>query len=283
MQRFGPGWGWQRGFDVLLEGEGGGGVGAGAGGEKDAAYWQAEAKKAFEVRDAAKREMRELTESGRVLTPEQKKRFEDLEKAEAKAAEDQKRAEGRFDELKTELVTKHTAELQTRDTRISELETIIADREIDLAFANAVIDKTPLFGGDDAFTVLTPSIAAGAFRRHIVVEHIEADGRKLAVVRVKNPQTGKVILGSDGNPAPFAKAMVELINTLPDKNRILRGSGKAGSGSSGGAGNPSGQVDLTHPTDEQLRDPKVRAAVKRRQEVAGGIQIGSHWDQPAKA
>lgn len=279
MKRFGPGWGSQIAQPLMDDGgAAGAGAGAGAGGEKDTAYWQTEAKKAFEARDAAKGEIRKLQEEGRVLTQEQKDRLAQLEDKERKAAEDQKRAEGRFDELKTELVTKHQTEVQTRESRIKELEEIIADREIDLAFSTASVDKRPMFGGDDAYTVLTAGIAANAFRRHILVEHLEIDGRKTAVIRVKHPASGKVILGSDGNPAPFSVAMAELISALPDKDRILRGSGKTGSGSSGGAGDTSTGT-YTSVTAKQLRDdPKARQAVRQRQSAAGGVQVGSYWD-----
>ena len=101
---------------------------------------------------------------------------------------------------------------------------------------------------------------------------------------MKNLQ-GQVILDvKTGKPAAFDAALLELINVLPNKANILRGSGKTGSGSSGGNNDTTklGEIDFTKPlTAEQLADPKVKAAYDRRMSSAGGIQIGSAFDKAA--
>ena len=68
----------------------------GANGTKDAAYWEAEAKKAFQDRDAAKKRAKEL--EGKVLSDEQAERYKALEDAAAKAEDERKRKAGEFDQ-----------------------------------------------------------------------------------------------------------------------------------------------------------------------------------------
>lgn len=277
-------------FQPFYEAEGGGGGGADDNvplndelrkSDPDR-YWRLHWKKesgaaaSFATRDEIKQKLRDL--EGRALTPEQQKEYADLRAQQSAMAEDKKRAEGKFDELKTELVTKHSTELTTRDSRIGELETLIADREIDLAFANAIVDKAPLFGGDDALTIFPPDIAAKALRDHVAVEHLDINGRKAVFVRVKNPVTGKVILGSDGNPAPFATAMAECISLLPSKDRILRGSGKTGSGSPGGGNALGKDADLETVTRAAARGDKKAIAQLKERSANGSIVKGSAWE-----
>ncbi len=103
---------------------------------------------------------------------------------------------------------------------------------------------------------------------------VEDNDKGDEVIVVKDVK-GATILGKDGNPAPFAEAIGELIGQLPNKDRILRGSGKTGSGSSGGVtgGSSSGFIDASTLTPEQARDPNVikrlQAQVRRGGQISG--------------
>lgn len=251
------------------------GDGGGGGGDAEAI------KKANFERDTALANAQKLQtqiDDLKKLVPsdEERKRLKDLEATAAQAEEDRKKKAGEWDTLKTELVTKHATELKALQDQIGSLNTLIADGEIDRAFGSAYVDKSPLFGGDDALTILPPDLASSALRKFVTVEMV--DGKPVLKVKDGN---GKVVIDpKTGDPMAFGPAMHQVINGLPTKDRILRGSGKAGSGSSGGGNNNAGDKgDLSHPTDEQLKtDPKARAALRTRQENAGGISIGSNFD-----
>ena len=123
-------------------------------------------------------------------------------------------------------------------------------------------------------TILTPEVAEAYYGRYVEVQ--EVNGRKSVVV--KDPQ-GQVILDAKtGQPASFAVAIGELIDALPNKDRIIRGSGKTGSGSSGGAVGGHGQLDLRNLTPDQRRDPKVLAAL-RASLPRGGVVMGEAYER----
>lgn len=253
------------------EGDGGGG---------DAA---AEAlKKANFERDAANAKVDGLQKQldalkAQVPTDEERKRLKDLETAAAQADEDRKKKAGEWDTLKTELVTKHATELKALGDQIASLNSLITDGEIDRAFGSAFIDKSPLFGGDDALTILPPDLASSALRRYVTVEM--KDGKPVLSVKDAN---GKVVIDTKtGNPMAFGPAMHEVINGLPNKDRILRGSGKAGSGSSGGGHGSTDKVDFANLTAEQMQDPKIRAQAAARTAAAGGVVMGTAFDKKA--
>ena len=68
------------------QGAGGTGEGAGSGtGRDDAAFYQAEAKKAFKARDDAKAELRRAQEAGLLITEERLAKVQELETAATKA------------------------------------------------------------------------------------------------------------------------------------------------------------------------------------------------------
>jgi hypothetical protein len=281
MRKFWPGWAHlmiaMPMFDATDDGTGGGG---GGGGPKDAAYWEAEAKKAFKVRDDSKAEIKRLQEQGLVVTPEQKARLAELEDAAAKAEEDKKRAAGEFDNWRKDITTKHQTELQKAAERATTLEREIENDKIEAAFGGA----TDFFGGgENAKTILTPSIAMRAFREYVKYEEFDfgsEDGGKRKVIVVRDVN-GKIIRGEGGHPAPFKEAIGKLIESHPDKDHILRGSGKAGAGSRGGGDGKHGKVDFSNLTREQMQDPKIREEAKRRTAAAGGIVQGEAWERSA--
>lgn len=267
-------------FPLFLDGEGGGsggdgGAGGGTGGDgggKDAAYYQAEAKQAFKDRDAAKKALRDAQEKGLIVTPEKLQRLQELEDAATKADEDRKRKEGEFDTLKTQLVDKHTKEITERDTKISTLAQRFQTTLKRAEFGQA----SELFGAHDkALTIFDAQMAEDVLGKYVHVEDTDDGGHRIVVKNGK----GQVIVGKDGEPLPFAKAMVELIDGLPNKNRILRGSGTTGSGNSGGHGSGHGAPNLDNLKASDFKDPKVRDAVRKKHDNAGGIRSGAIFDR----
>lgn len=238
--------------------------GNGGGAPKDAAYWEAEAKKAFQDRDAAKKRAKEL--EGKVLTDEQATRYQELETAAAKAEDERKRKAGEFDQWRADILKKHTEELAKRDERLTAAERQLQDTRIGYAFAGA----TDLFG-KEAFTIYGPKAGERIFREFVTLDN---DGTPI----VKD-LTGNVILDAKtGKPASFVAGLRELIESLPDKNEHLRGSGKAGSGNSGGAPGGPNVLDFRNLTPDQRRDPKVLAAL-RASLPKGGVVMGEAYER----
>jgi hypothetical protein len=242
------------------------------------------AQDALYARDAAVASAAKLQKElddlrGKLPSKEQLDRFAQLEAAASKADEDAKKQAGQWDQLRTDLTKKHDEAIAQRESRLGSLQTYITDLLVKQAFASAYDEKTPWFGGDDAKTVLSHELAAAAFRGDVDVKAVEQDGRVTFEIGVKHPHTGRVILGQDGKPAPFATAIGEYLQARPDKDRILRGSGKTGSGSSGGAntGPSQGPLDATTLTPAQLRDPAILKQL-RDEQPSGGISFGRAWN-----
>jgi predicted RNA-binding protein with EMAP domain len=237
-------------------------------------YWKGEAKKAFEARDKIKTDLTALKSN--VLSKEDRELFDRLKSEHEQIEEKRKRAEGQFDTLKTELVTKHQQEADELKRLLAERDHYIENGEIDRAFYGA----TDYFGGDSAKTVLTPDIAAAAFRKYVAVENVDlGDGVTTKRVVVKDTK-GQVIHGKDGNPAPFAEALGELLQQLPNKTRILRGSGKTGSGSSGGSHDSLKELDLDAVIAKaRSGDKEAVKALKARTSAQGGLVMGTAFNR----
>jgi hypothetical protein len=278
MFRFAPGWALRGPLFDGTDGGGGGGGNGGGGGEKDAAYWQGEAKKAFEVRDTAKAALKTLQESGAVLSDEDKKLFEKLKKDAADADEAAKRKAGEFDALKQQLVDKHATELETRDGKIATLGRRFQDTVVRAEFGTA----TDLFGGHaESKTVLDVDMAIAVLGKYVSAVDDEKDARGYRIV-VKNAHGNEIVDGK-GNPVPFATAIAEVISTLPNKDRILRGSGKAGSGSTGGGPTHGQETDLEVLTQKAARGDADAIKALRTRRSGSGIEQGRAWNQvPAK-
>lgn len=239
---------------------------AGADPKKDAGFLESEAKKAFAERDKAKRELKALQDSGRILSDEQVEKYKALETAAQQAEEDRKRKAGEFDQWRADILKKQQAELAERDQKLTAAEQKWQRTMVGLAFAGA----GDLFG-KDAFTIYSPKAAERIFGEYVALDD---DGQ--AIVK---DLSGNVILDAKtGKPASFAAGMRELIQSLPDKNDHLRGSGKAGSGNSGGASGGRDVLDLRNLTPDQRRDPKVLAAL-RASLPAGGVVMGEAYQR----
>lgn len=236
-------------------------------------------KEAQFARDAAVAETAKLKKQlediqKQLPNDEQRKKWEQLEAAQAKAEEERKRKEGEFDSWRKDITTKHQTEIEEREKKIAGLSKRFQDTVTYAAFGGA---SEYFSGADNSKTILDVDLAVSYLGKYVSVEDDEHDPRGYIIV-VKKPD-GSRILGNDGKPAPFVEAIGKLIEALPNKNRILRGSGKTGSGSSGGGNGTTDKVDYAHLTEEQMRDPKIREEAKRRQAAAGGITMGDAFDR----
>jgi hypothetical protein len=230
---------------------------------------RAEAKLAFAARDKAKKEADELRK--RVLSEDDLAEYQALKASQAKAEEDKAKKAGEFETLKAQLARKHEAEIAERETKLSSLSQRFKDTVVKAEFGSA----SDYFNGTETSkTILDVEIGMAAFGRYVHVEDADDDPRGYRVV-VKTPK-GETIVGKDGNPAPFADAIGELIAQLPNKDRILRGSGKTGSGSSGGSTHTAATADVTELTRRaQAGDKDAIAALRQRRNAGNGLVMGS--------
>lgn len=275
MRFFGPGWASFIAtpfYDATDDGGGGGG-----GAEKDAKYWEAEAKKAFTARDTAKAEAKKLADGQ--MSAEDRALFDKLKADQATAEEERAKKAGEFETLKTTLTKKHETELADRENKLSTL----SDRFRRTVVRAELGAATDLFGGhEDALTVLDVDMADAVLGKFI---HVEEDEKSALGYRIVVKIGDEPIVDGKGNPAPLAKALAEVIETLPNRDRILRGSGKAGSGATGdGPRGKTKTVDVSRGLSrEQRNDPKVIAQLKA-QRSGGGLQLGRGFGRvPAQA
>jgi hypothetical protein len=139
-------------------------------------------------------------EEGLVVTPEQKQRLADLEKAAAEADEARKKKEGEFDSWRKDITTKHQTELQKATERAPRSSARSPNDKIQAAFGAA----TDYFGGGEkSKTILTPTLAFKTLREHVAYEEYdfgEDDGGKRERIVVRDAR-GKIIRGDNGHPA----------------------------------------------------------------------------------
>lgn len=236
---------------------------------------RAEAQAAFKARDEAKRALREAQEQGLLLTPEEKAEWQKIRDQAAKSAEERQRKAGEFDQLRADLLKKHEESLQAVTKQAETVRAKLHETLKSHEFAAA----REWFGGADAKTILTPAIAAAYFGRFVQVETTD-DGRERVIVTgldghpILDPRTGQ--------PAPFGPAMGQLIEMLPDKDSILRGSGKTGSGSSGGASGGVSSFDVEELTRRAATgDATAIKQLRERQASLGGMQMGTTFSRRA--
>lgn len=249
---------------------------AGTGGEsgatdKDAKYWQAEAKKAFADRDTFKKKLRDL--EGSALSGDQLEEYAKLKADSEKAEETRKKRAGEYDSLTKTMAEKHAKEKADLETRLGAIAERFKTKVVTAEFGSAA----------DYFnnkTILDIPLAMDALSKFVKVEDVEDDPDGLGYrVVVKHPKGGHTILGDDGNPAPFAQAIDEVIQALPNKDRILRGGGKTGSGSSGGT-NRSVSADLVELTQlARQGDKKALEQLRQRRAASGGLVMGSAFSR----
>lgn len=229
---------------------------------------RAEAKKAFEARDKAKRELDEARK--RALSDDQLAEYETLKAQHVKAEEDRAKKAGEFETLRSQLSEKHKAELLDRETKLTSLSQRFKQTVIRAEFGAA----SDYFNGSDASkTILDVDLGMAALGKYVAVEDTDDDIGYRVVV--KTPK-GDTIFGADGNPAPFSDAIGELIKQLPNRDRILRGGGKTGSGSSGGSTHAAAAADVTELTRRAREGDKAAIeALRARRNASNALVMGS--------
>jgi hypothetical protein len=267
--------GFNRFHEIPDDGGAGGGNG---GGDAEAAK-----KLAFERDQAnakAAKFQKELDDLKKALpTDEQKARWADLEKAQETAEEERKRKAGEFDAWRTQIAEKHAKDVKAQAERTEaeakraeSIESELNNTLKGLAFAGAA----DLFGPTGK-TVLTPAVAQAYFAHLVQIVKDEATGQRSVVV--KDGSGATLVDPKTGHPMEFGRAMKELIEAHPDRDSLLRGSGKVGSNSAGGAnGGREAPLDAANLTPEQRRDPKVLAQL-RASLPRGGMVSGRAYEQ----
>jgi hypothetical protein len=230
---------------------------------QDAAYWQAEAKKAFAARDEERAKRRDL--EGRALSKDEIAEFERLRTIATKQEEERKRQAGDFEAWRAQIAKQHEETLAKERTRAEQATAHVRD----LVIANAFATATDWFGPDGR-TVLPPDVAAAYFAKHV---EVQTDDTGPHVV-VRDPTSGQVLSDANG-PLPFGVAIGKVIEALPTKDRVLRGSGKTGSGSAGGRTDRVPVPDL-HALVERAKagDKAAIETLRERQKALVGGLMG---------
>jgi hypothetical protein len=242
------------------------------------AKFEADAAKAEAAR--IKRELEELKKH--LPNDDQRARWAELEAMAAKAEEDRLKKSGEFDAWRQQINDTHSkaldAERQMRENASAQAKAIETDLQNTL-IGQEFARTSDLFGPTGK-TVLLPEVAQSYFARNVEVEVVPhpAGGAPSRRVVVRDHHGAIILDAKNGQPMSFGLAMAQLIDSHPQKAHLLRGSGKVGSNSTGGA-HGTGDIDLSRLKASDFADPKVREAVKERQAAAGGLQIGPAFDR----
>ncbi len=204
---------------------------------------QAEDDDGAELKQSLKAE-RERGKKARETVTELKAKLEgiDLEAYQSFQADAEKRAEneaaaaGEWDKLKAQYTAKHTAEIEKRDLRITDLSDAISRTLVDAEATRAIIEAK----GSPA--LLLPLVLNSA-------RAVEDDGQ--FVVRVLDKQTGATRVSLDPSSDAYM-SVAELVDELRSDERFARAFDASGS-SGGGASTQS------HAGTGKVRAPKTRA------------------------
>jgi hypothetical protein len=242
------------------------------------------AKRAAFERDAARAESAKLKKQldelkGQLPTDEEREANRLAREAQAQAEEERKKKAGEFDAWRVQIGKDHEKALSAKEAAIAEAQKTAAQVEqelkntlVGLAFAGA----TEWFGpGEGSKTVLLPQVAQSYFGRHVDVELDDAGNRQVVV---KDANGARLVDAKTGKPLPFAKAIGELIESHPDKDHMLRGSGKVGAGSAGGAGSNK-PLDLREIAQRAARGDKAAIEALKNQRPAGGVVMGTAYSR----
>lgn len=230
---------------------------------------------------------RDLDEIRKQLpTDEQRARYAEMEAAFQKAEEDRLKKAGEFDAWRQQIQAKNDEQLSALRTETQNALALAGQHEkelndtlIGLAFSGA----TDWFGPTGK-TVLIPEVAQSYFARSVEIEVVPSpSGGKASRRVVVRDANGTVIVDPrSGKPMPFSEAIGELITAHPQRQQFLRGSGKVGSGSTGGTGGAD-DIDLSKLKAADFHDPKVRERLRDQQTASGGMQVGPAFDRINRA
>ncbi|MDP9155288.1 MAG: hypothetical protein M3O74_13670 [Pseudomonadota bacterium] len=163
-------------------------------------------------------------------------------------------AKGQWDRLKAQMVEQHTAELATRDTRITAAE----QRTIELEGQIAELTVGNSFGTSKYITEeLTLSVAKA---RRIYGGHFEfVDGQVVAYDKPAGAKDRSVLVDAKGDPLGFDAALTKLVEADPDKDSLLKSKLKTGAGSS------------TNPSVTPNAKPGAGTQLSGRAKIAAGL------------
>lgn len=242
-----------------------------------AAFQEAEAKKAFKLRDERNAKLREAEAriadlEQRAFTPEQKAEYDELVEFKSRKNGDWDKQKAGYEERIAQITKKSDEDISAARTETARERALRHKEKIKAHFGSA----TALFGGhSESRTLLGVEIAVDHLGRYVSVEG-EGDDESVVVRSL----TGAPILGKDGRPAPFAEAMDELIKSLPHSQQVLRGGGKTGSGSSGGKTGTVPAPDVNALAQRAREgDKDAIEALKRHRAASGGIVFGAAFSK----
>lgn len=245
----------------------------------DRMRYEADTAKAEAAR--VKKQLEEIQKQ--LPSEEQRVKWAELEAEAALAEEERAKKKGDFDQLREQLNAKHQKEIDAVNQmkeNIAAKQTATETELNDTLVGREFADASDLFGPAGK-TVWFPAVAQAYFKNNVEVEIVAgtngAPSRRRVVVKDLH---GTIIIDpKTGQPMLFAKAMADLIDAHPQKNQILRGSGKVGANSPGGVTDVDGQLDTSRLKAKDFADPKVREAVRSQSANAGGLQNGPAFDR----
>lgn len=217
-----------------------------------------------------------------VPSEEERAKIAELQAAHAKAEEERLKKEGDFNAWRLQIQNKHEQELDALRQQLANSEALRAttDREVDdILISREFSDASELFAPGTGKTVLIPEVAQAFFRNNVEVQTEDVNGRKIRRVVVKDMNGVIIVDPKTGRPMNFLPGITHLIDGHPRKDTFIRGSGKSGSGSSGGFQGADGRVDLNKLTKQDIQNPAVRAQINRQMEEAGGLTFGRGFDR----
>ncbi len=235
------------------------------GSDESVEYWKSEAKKAFTARDRVRSQLSEL-EAKATLTQEERARLDELTKQQSEAEEQRKIAQGEYESLKAAILKEKSEAIAAKEAA----EQRYAQRSVEAAFANA----SDLFG-PNGITTLTPEFAYAGMRGH--VDFVPGTDGKPDRIVVRNMSGG--VISKDGEPVPFAEGMRQLIDEWPSKEHILRAGRTAGSGSTGGRGEPIQPTDRAELIRRADAGDREALAKLRESQPKGRTVHGSFWER----
>ena len=249
---------------------------------------EALARAQFEL-DAARAEAARLRREADTLRTQmpsdaQLARLADLERQAQEAEEARRRKEADFDAWRVQIEQNHQRQLEavrqeteTERQRADQRERELNDTHIELAFKGA----TEWFGATGK-TVMLPDMARSYFSPYVEVHVEDVGGKPRRTVVVKDYNGAVIVDTKSGRPAPFDVAIGQLIELHPHKASLMRGSGKVGSGSSGGAGGVD-DINLGRLRPGDFNNPDVRDRVRQQLRAPGGISVGPAFDRMEEA
>lgn len=162
------------------------------------------------------------------IAPERALELVQAESAAQKAREDAERQElerrGEFDAVKKQMVEAHSKDLEGRDTRIAELEAVIAGMKGEL------VEKTIGTSFSDSNFLREKVLMTPAKARVIYGSHFEIgeDGRVVGFDKPAGAKDRTVMVDGQGSPLAFESAIERILRADPEADALLRSEAKQG-------------------------------------------------------